>query len=80
MFTAMVSCLDIAYSVNKLVQYSSNLSLVHWNLTKCVLQDLYIMKDQVLCLGGENLCLHAYSNVNFAGNSDDRHSTSGYCR
>ena len=39
---------------------------------------LYSMKDKVLCLGGKNLCLHAYSNTDFAGDSDDRHSTSGY--
>ena len=43
-----------------------------------MLQYLYSLKDQVLHLGGKNLCLHAYSNADFAGNSDDRCSTGGY--
>ena len=34
MFAATVSRPDIAYSVNKLAQYSSNPSPAHWNLTK----------------------------------------------
>ena len=78
MFAATVSRPDIAYSVNKLTQHSSNLSPAHWNLTKRVLQYLYSTKDQVLHLGGENLCLHAYSDTDFAGDSNDRRSTGGY--
>ena len=74
-FTAMVSHPNIAYSVNKLVQYFSNLSPAHWNPTKRVLQYLYSMKDQVFHLGGENLCFHAYFDMDFTGDSDDSCST-----
>jgi hypothetical protein len=34
MFTAIVSCLDISYSVGKLAQYSLNPRCGHWNLAK----------------------------------------------
>ena len=78
MFAATVSHPDIAYSVNKLVQYSSNPSITHWNLAKRILQYLYTTKDYELCLGGDKLCLHAYSDSDFAGDTEDRKSTGGY--
>jgi hypothetical protein len=37
MFAATVSCPDIAYSINKLAQYSSNPGHGHWELAKCIL-------------------------------------------
>ena len=78
MFAATNLCPDTAYLVNKLTQYCSNPSPAHCNSAKCVLQYLNSIKDQVLCLGGKNLCLYAYSDVDFAGDSDDRCSTSRY--
>jgi hypothetical protein len=78
MFAAVVSRLDVAYSVGKLAQYSSNPGLAHWNLAKRVLQYLNTTRDWALRLGGEDICLHAYSDADFAGDSEDRKSVGGY--
>lgn len=50
MFTATVSRPDIAHAVNELAQYSTNPSLVHWNLAKNLLQFLFYSRDQKLTL------------------------------
>jgi hypothetical protein len=78
MFAATVSRPDIAYSVNKLAQYSNNPTPAQWNLAKRVLQYLYSTRDWGLHLGGNQLCLHAYSDADFAADTDDRRSTGGY--
>jgi hypothetical protein len=78
MFAAVVSRPDIAYSIGKLAQYSSNPGQAHWNLEKRVLVYLYMTRDRELCLRGEHLCLHAYSDVDFAGDSEDQKSVGGY--
>jgi hypothetical protein len=78
MFAAVVSRPDIAYSVNKLAQYSSNPSYSHWKIAKRILQYLYTTRNQSLRLGGGDLSLHAYADADFAGDTDDRRSTGGY--
>jgi hypothetical protein len=78
MFAAVVSCSDVAYSVGKLPQYSSNPGQGYWNLVKYVLQYLNTTRDWELCLGGEHTYLHTYCNANFAGDSEDRKSIGSY--
>jgi hypothetical protein len=78
MFTATVSRPDIAFAVNKLAQYSSNPGQGHWNLAKRVLQYLNTTRNSKLRLGGEQLCLHTYSDADFAGDTEDRKSMGGY--
>jgi hypothetical protein len=78
MFAAIVTRPDIVYSVIKLAQYSSNPSRGHWNLAKRVLQYLNTTKDMELRLGGKQMCLHAYSDADFVGDTEDRKSIGGY--
>jgi hypothetical protein len=72
MFATVVSCPDIAYSVNKLAQYSLNPSYSYWKIVKRILQYLSTTRNQSLHLGGGDLSLHAYANADFAGDTDDR--------
>ena len=78
MFASVVSRPNIAHSVNKLAQYSSNPGLSHWKLAIRILIYLYSTRDYELRLGGDALCLHAYSDADFAGDTEDRKSTGGY--
>jgi hypothetical protein len=78
MFAATVSRPDIAFSVNKLAQYSSNPGQAHWTLAKRVLQYLNTTRDRELRLGGERMRLCAYSDADYAGDTEDRKSTGGY--
>ena len=78
MYAATVSQLDITYSVNKLARYTTKPSWIHWNLAKHVLQFLYITRDQLLMLGGNEPLLYAYANADFAGDTEDRTSMGGY--
>jgi hypothetical protein len=78
MFAATVSCPDIAYSVNKLAQYSSNPGRGHWELAKRILRYLFTTRARELKLGGEWLMLNAYCDADFAGDTDDRKSVGGY--
>lgn len=78
MFAATVSRPDIAFSVNKLAQYTANPSRMHWTLAKRILQFLYHTRDWSLKLGGKSTTLYAYSDADFAGDTGDRKSTGGY--
>jgi hypothetical protein len=78
MFAAVVSHPDVAYSVRKLAQYSSNPGQGHWNLVKCVLQYLNTTRNWELDLGGEHTCLHMYCDADFAGDSENRKSVGSY--
>ena len=78
MFAATISCPDIAHAINKLAQYSNNPTQAHCNLAKQILQYIYHTRDQALALGGDKLSLYAYSDADFAGNSEDRRSMGGY--
>lgn len=78
MYAAVVSRPDIAHAVNKLAQYSSNPSRIHWNLAKCILQFLYHTRDRRLTLGGTTPDLYAYSDADFAGDVEDRKPMGGY--
>jgi hypothetical protein len=77
MFISVVLCPNITYSVNKLAQYSLNPGLSYWKLAICILIYLYATHDHELQLGGGALCLHAYSDADFAGDTEDRKSTGG---
>jgi hypothetical protein len=70
MFTSVALHSDITHSVNKLVQYSSNPGLSHWKLAMRILIYLYSTCDYELCLGGDALCLHAYSDADFGALSE----------
>lgn len=72
---------NISFSVNTLAQYLSNPGLRHWNAGKRTLR--YLKCTLTLGLlhkcSKQPLILRSFSDVDWAGNLDDRRSTSGYC-
>ncbi|XP_019098383.1 PREDICTED: uncharacterized protein LOC109131670, partial [Camelina sativa] len=70
---------DISYAVNRLSQFMHQPSTDHWTAVKRVLRYLAVTLDHgILLTRGTNRCLHAYTDADWAGDSDDYVSTNGY--
>ncbi|KAK0591174.1 hypothetical protein LWI29_036520 [Acer saccharum] len=70
---------DIAFAVNKLAQFMHRPTTGHWSLTKRLLRYLKGTIGHGLVLRRDSpITLHAFSDADWAGNHDDRTSTSAY--
>jgi len=69
---------DIAFSVNQLCQFMHSPTTVHWSAAKRVLRYLKGSLNHGLFFGKGSLQLNAYSDSDWAGDPDDRRSTTGY--
>ncbi|RVW75660.1 Retrovirus-related Pol polyprotein from transposon RE2 [Vitis vinifera] len=70
---------NISYAVNKLSQFMHRPTSEHWNAAKPLLRYLCGTLTHGLFLHKANtLSLHAFSDVDWAGNKDDYTSTSAY--
>ncbi|KDR75264.1 hypothetical protein GALMADRAFT_24757, partial [Galerina marginata CBS 339.88] len=82
MYAAIGTRPDIAYAVQKLSKYSSNPGNSHWTALKRVFRYLAGTRDRVLFYGGDvdedEVIFSAYCDADFASDSDDRKSISGY--
>ncbi|XP_039827294.1 uncharacterized mitochondrial protein AtMg00810-like [Panicum virgatum] len=71
---------DIAYAVNQACLFMHAPSDAHWNLIKRILRYLCgTINDSSHISAAPSCDLMAYSDVDWAGCSDTRRSTSGYC-
>lgn len=70
---------NIAYSVNQLCQHMHNPTTVHWTATKRVLRYLNGSVDSGLFFNKGLVSINAFCDSNWAGNPDDRRSTTGFC-
>ena len=71
--------LDVSFAVNKLSQFMHCPSTTHWYAVKRVLRYLKGIVHLGLFLQKDSpLTLHAFANADWAGNFDDRTSTSVY--
>lgn len=79
MYLAVMTRPDIAYSVSYLSQFNTNYSEEHWNYAKRVLK--YLKKTKMYCLKfcnqGENL--QGFVDADWASDSLDRKSYTGFC-
>lgn len=69
---------DISYAVGALSQYSSNPGMEHWKAIKWVLRYLKGTRNHHIQYRKDGGLLQGYSNADWAGNLDDRRSTTGY--
>lgn len=69
---------DVAFVVNRLSQFLQDPSLNHWHAALRVLQYLSSSRNLRLVLGGQSLNLTGYADSDWAEDSNDRRSTSGY--
>nr|XP_019704690.1 uncharacterized protein LOC109505615 [Elaeis guineensis] len=71
---------DITYAVHVVSQFMSNPHTVHFAVVLCILRYLRgNMHIGVLLPSNSFLCLSAYSDADWAGDVNDRKSTTGYC-
>ena len=69
---------DIAFSVNQLCQFMHSPISDHWTAAKRVLRYLKGTIDHGLSFPKSSLKIHAFSDSDWAGNPDDRRSTTGF--
>lgn len=70
---------DISFSVNRVCQFLSQPTTSHWAAVKRILRYLCATIDLGLCFNkSSSSLLSAFSDVDWAGNPDDRRSTGGF--
>ena len=70
---------DLAYAVGVVAKFSSNPTILHWSAVKRILRYLNGTIDLGLTYGrGDNFNLVGFSDADWAGDLDDRKSTTGY--
>ncbi|XP_070017342.1 secreted RxLR effector protein 161-like [Nicotiana sylvestris] len=78
MYAMICTCSDIYYVVSLVSRYQSNLGRDHWKAVKRTFRYLKGTADYSLCYSGNDLYLRGYTHVDWASDSNDRKSTSGY--
>jgi hypothetical protein len=74
-----LTCPDISFSVNRVCQYMSAPTTVHWAAVKHILRYLRHTIDLGLRFTkSSSMLLSAFSDADWAGNMDDRRSMGGY--
>jgi histone deacetylase 1/2 len=66
---------DISFSVNQVCKFMHKPTTAHWSAVKRILRYL----NHGLFYKPSTLQITAYSDADYAGDPDDRHSTGGYC-
>lgn len=80
LYTAQATRPDISFAVSFLARFSEKPKLAHWNAVKRVIRYLKEQPDLGIVYqgnGNENELI-AFSDSDYGGNLDTRHSTSGY--
>ncbi|CAL9005102.1 unnamed protein product [Prunus brigantina] len=75
----MITRPDLSYAVNQVCQFMHFPTTLHWQAVKRILRYLKATYDHGLRYQPSNLELNAYSDADYAGDPDTRHSTSGFC-
>jgi hypothetical protein len=78
MYTMTSTRLDICYAVGLVSRYQSNPGKAHWQAVKRIFRYLHMTKSMKLCFGLNELEIKGFIDADFAGDTDDRKSTSGY--
>ena len=69
---------DIHYVVRLVSRYQSNPGEAHWKAVKRILRYLKGTMDYSLCYQRKDLLLRGYIDADWAGDVDERKSTSGF--
>ncbi|HEV7737933.1 MAG TPA: Ty1/Copia family ribonuclease HI [Chlamydiales bacterium] len=79
MYAATATRPDIAFATHKLSQYLENPGQGHWTAALRVIRYLKKTRKYQLTIGGkQQLTLSGFSDSDWAADTDDRRSTSGY--
>ena len=69
---------DIAHAVGVMSRFMSRPEKQHWQAVKWILRYLKGSSDTCLCFTGASLKLQGYVDADFAGDIDNRKSTTGF--
>ena len=69
---------DICFAVRMVSRYQSSPSDAHWKAVKRIMRYLRGTAGYSLCYQGNDLTLKGYTDVDWAGDEDERKSTSGF--
>ncbi|XP_070008382.1 secreted RxLR effector protein 161-like [Nicotiana tabacum] len=78
MYAMMCTRPDICYDVGLVSRYQSNPGRDHWKVVKRIFRYLKGTVDYSLCYNRNDLYLRGYTDVDWAGDQNNRKSTSGY--
>jgi hypothetical protein len=78
LFAAQITRPDICYAVNVLSRFGSNPGMPHWTALKRVLRYLKGTVDKCLVYSKTGCDLVGYCDADWAGDVDERRSTTGY--
>ncbi|XP_020684519.1 uncharacterized protein LOC110101095 [Dendrobium catenatum] len=70
---------DITYAVNRACQHMHQLTVSNFEFLKRILRYIAGSKQIGIPIGAESLILSSYTDFDWAGDSQDRKSTTGYC-
>ena len=78
MYAMLCTRPDICFAVGMVSRYQSNPGEAHWKAVKRILRYLKGTADYSLCYRGNDLALRGYTDADWAGDGDERKSTSGF--
>src|SRR5882724_6180702 len=78
MYAATATHPDITYAIQHLSQFNCNLGNAHWTTAQCVIQYLYATKTRSLVLGGPEIKLTGWVDLDWDACTDTCHSMSSY--
>ena len=78
MFAMIETRPDIAYATSVVSRHAKNPGKSHMEAAKQILRYLSATRDRGITFGGGDLSIQGYSDSNWAGDKEDRKSTSGY--
>ena len=78
MYAMVATRVDLAFAVSAVSQFMASPAPLHWMEVKYIMRYLKGILDVKLCLGGTNMSLHGYCDVDWDGDLTTRKSTMGY--
>ena len=78
MFAIIETRPDIAFATSVVSRHVKNPGKTHMEAAKHILRYLSGTKNRGITFGGEDLCMQGYSDSDWAGDKEQRKSTSGY--
>ena len=78
MFAMIETRPDIAYATSVVSRHAKNPGKSHMEAAKQILRYLSATRDRGITFGGGDLSIQGYSDSDWAGDKEDRKSTSGY--
>jgi transposase InsO family protein len=78
MYAMIATRPDLAYPISVVSQHMARPGSMHWMTVKRIMRYLRGTSDVKLCLGGKDIVLSGYCDADYAGDTSDRRSTTGY--